>query len=233
MHDVYAGEGCCAHRMCVCWWLKSIQAFLASLAHYKERHGRDPGSLSFFPSLLFYRCESNHPVLCQGMLGLNSGDRVGVGGGCPTWLESKLLMEGCKDTRGRSIIWNTFIREDVLFCWLVVCRCMTSKVAAVMCATSAFAFINPQTSVHLFFLTAKYKMYMFVCKNGGCETASVHEESRRTDICTERHIRQRERQKQSSMVRETKRQTHKDSHRRSKKVGGRLRCKEKRKVTGA
>lgn len=41
-------------------------------------------------------------MLCQGMLGLNSGDRVGVGGGCPTWLESKLLMEGCKDTRGRS-----------------------------------------------------------------------------------------------------------------------------------
>lgn len=37
-------------------------------------------------------------MLCQGMLGLNSGDRVGVGGGCPTWLESKLLMEGCKDT---------------------------------------------------------------------------------------------------------------------------------------
>lgn len=167
MHDVYAGEGCCAHRMCVCWWLKSIQAFLASLAHYKERHGRDPGSLSFFPSLLFYRCESNHPVLCQGMLGLNSGDRVGVGGGCPTWLESKLLMEGCKDTRGRSIIWNTFIREDVLFCWLVVCRCMTSKVAAVMCATSAFAFINPQTSVHLFFKPPNIKCACLSAKMGG------------------------------------------------------------------
>lgn len=161
MPAVCLGLDYCAY--CVCVWklmLEMQPRFSCFINLLQGRYGKDPAPLSPFLSLLcFVICACNLLILSQSKLGLNRGNLVGLG--CPTWLGSKLLMKGCRDSGG--VLGQNWYHLSLRCCppkWLLN---FTGSPASLLAPASCCIFI----SFALFFYCSE-PFCAVVCKMAVC-----------------------------------------------------------------